>query len=644
MHKVIFLLLWPSCAVNLNAQIFKSEKSLIDVTKDVYIFEDRSSSMAFNEVSHSKNLRFFKKNNDLRINFGISTSAIWIKFRMPETLNQFQLSSPNIHELAVYSLDGVGRYQEINTGFLSTFDTRAISYDRFTFNVLPGTWCFVRMRSGHFVNTKIFIGSPTFFLTESQKRTVFYSIYLGTMLIIAAYALFFFFQDRRPYLLFYLGYVVVITIINLTEKGFFLQYLWSENASIHKVFPIFPFLVSICLILFIDDLFKIRKKFFQLFQFLLYFVIAIPAFLVIIFLLVDIYHLAIIVAQVHSISICGIVIYMLFEAYTRDSRFTVHLLLLGIGILLFSASVIIYLLAENGIFPVNFVTENCIILGSVLEVLFSTATIVLYQKTLRERLRALTLNQNSLLRKKVEERTRELINKNDRLEESIIEKENLVSIIAHDLKSPLNQTKALSQLVQREIGQCDDEAIKLARHIEKVSNHGLQLIKELFEVSILEANSEKILFTRVDLKELSQEIIENFAAISQKKQIELEFNCQGEVMINTYSPYVVRIFENILSNAIKFSPSGTRVEISVQDLHSVALVSIKDMGPGFHEEDKKRMFKKFQKLSAVPTAGESSNGLGLYIIKTLASRINALITVESEVGKGTIFSFSCPRT
>jgi signal transduction histidine kinase len=639
----LFFLVVFLFAVKVNAQSGSRPYLVTDITKSVYIFEDRNSILTFSDIVQSKNSKIFERNNDDRINFGISTSSIWIKFRMPDSADNFQISSPNLHEILVYAQDDKGDFQEINTGFLMPFGSRPINNDRFTFEGTPGQLYFVKIKSGHFINTTILAGYSQSFQTENLRRTLFYSVYAGAMLIIAAYVLFFVFQERREYLLLYFGYVLFITLINLTEKGFLLQYLWPSNPIINELFPIFPFGVSICLLLFIDELFRVKKKSPNFFQFVLIFIVAVPGILTLMLLVLNKYHIAIIIAQVHSIIICGIFIYLLFLAHKKRYKFKMHLLMLAVGILLFSLSVIVYLLAENGILKMNFFTGNSIVLGSFFEVIFSTSTIVLYQKSLRDRLQLLTINQNALLRQKVEERTKELVSKNDRLEDSILEKENLVSIIAHDLKSPLNQTKALSQLVQQEIGTCNDEAIKLAKHIEKVSNHGLQLIKELFEVTILETNREKIMFTHIDLKELSREVIENFVPISQKKQIELKFNCSSEVIINTYSPYVVRIFENILSNAIKFSPNGAKVEISVHDLHHVAMVSIKDMGPGFQEDDKRRMFKKFQKLSATPTAGESSNGLGLYIIKTLASRVNALITVESESGKGTIFSFSFPK-
>jgi signal transduction histidine kinase len=168
----------------------------------------------------------------------------------------------------------------------------------------------------------------------------------------------------------------------------------------------------------------------------------------------------------------------------------------------------------------------------------------------------------------------------------------------------------------------------------------LQLIKEIFEAALLESTQQSITFLPVNLNQLCQEVMDNFIQVAEKKKIKLYFSCQREINVHTHAPHVVRILENILSNAIKFSPCDSIVETTLKEINSAVIISIKDKGPGFREEDKKRMFKKFQRLSALPTGGESSHGLGLYITKTLADRVHAQLVMESENGQGSVFSLS----
>jgi signal transduction histidine kinase len=106
--------------------------------------------------------------------------------------------------------------------------------------------------------------------------------------------------------------------------------------------------------------------------------------------------------------------------------------------------------------------------------------------------------------------------------------------------------------------------------------------------------------------------------------------------------YLGRIVDNLLTNAIKFSPRNLSVDLAAGRSNGHLWISIKDQGPGFSERDKLQMFQKFKKLSARPTAGETSNGLGLAIVKTLVDRLNGQIDLITGEGKGSEFIVKLP--
>ena len=108
-------------------------------------------------------------------------------------------------------------------------------------------------------------------------------------------------------------------------------------------------------------------------------------------------------------------------------------------------------------------------------------------------------------------------------------------------------------------------------------------------------------------------------------------------MVNTDLSYIDQVIENLLSNAIKFSKTEKNIYINITSDDTAALCEIRDEGPGLSESDKKKLFKKYQKLSAIPTGNESSTGLGLSIVKKFVDAMNGEIWCESEVGKGTSF-------
>ena len=106
--------------------------------------------------------------------------------------------------------------------------------------------------------------------------------------------------------------------------------------------------------------------------------------------------------------------------------------------------------------------------------------------------------------------------------------------------------------------------------------------------------------------------------------------------------YLNRILDNLISNAIKFSPKKSLITISGLMEGNDAIIKVADRGPGFSKADKGFLFQKFKKLSARPTGGESSNGLGLAIVKTLVDRLNGEIELISEQGHGATFVVKIP--
>jgi signal transduction histidine kinase len=113
-------------------------------------------------------------------------------------------------------------------------------------------------------------------------------------------------------------------------------------------------------------------------------------------------------------------------------------------------------------------------------------------------------------------------------------------------------------------------------------------------------------------------------------------------VVLTDPAYLVRILDNLVTNAIKFSPAGSQVRLGSEHVDQHLVVTVEDQGPGFSDEDRRFLFQKFRKLSARPTAGESSNGLGLAIIKILVDRLQGSIELKSQPGKGSTFIVTLP--
>jgi signal transduction histidine kinase len=213
-----------------------------------------------------------------------------------------------------------------------------------------------------------------------------------------------------------------------------------------------------------------------------------------------------------------------------------------------------------------------------------------------------------------------------------------MSIVAHDLKSPLNRIRGLIEVIRLE-GGIDENKMKLVKMIEDAANGGLYLITDLLDVHEIEENTTIHLET-VGIATIISRINNTFKGLAQAKEIKLTFNFNETETVYSNAEYLSRILDNLVSNAIKFSKRGSEVVISTHKTENEFKLSVKDNGPGFTQHDRLFIFQKFKRLSARPTGGESSNGLGLAIVKTLADRLKGDIQLDSEPGKGSVFTIS----
>jgi len=221
------------------------------------------------------------------------------------------------------------------------------------------------------------------------------------------------------------------------------------------------------------------------------------------------------------------------------------------------------------------------------------------------------------------------------------EKDSLMSIVAHDLKAPLNRIAGLTRLMEME-GRLSDQQKEYLDMIKAATKSGTDLITDLLDVSYLKESVRKPAIESVDLKKLMEDLIETHKVSADFKSIQINFYHDGLSAFYSDPDYISRITDNLLSNAIKFSDKESRIVVKSSLENEWAMISIRDSGPGFTDEDKQNLFQRFKKLSAKPTGGESSNGLGLAIVKTLLDRLNGEIKLNSKPGGGAEFIVRIP--
>jgi signal transduction histidine kinase len=217
----------------------------------------------------------------------------------------------------------------------------------------------------------------------------------------------------------------------------------------------------------------------------------------------------------------------------------------------------------------------------------------------------------------------------------------LLEIVAHDLKDPLQVIIGYTDLLQTKL-QEDQFAIEKLRKIYRSTNQMVRLITGLLEIASIESGKVELNNVKVDVGEVAGGVVRNNRPASEKKNQEIIYNAEENCIINADKMLLQQVLENLVSNAIKFSSRGKSIWVSVERKGSRVIMKVRDEGPGFTEEDKKKLFGKFQRLSAKPTGDETSSGLGLALTKELVKLHNGDIRLESQWGKGSEFIVELP--
>ena len=243
--------------------------------------------------------------------------------------------------------------------------------------------------------------------------------------------------------------------------------------------------------------------------------------------------------------------------------------------------------------------------------------------------------------------TQRLIKMSDRQQLELLElnelKNKFVGMAAHDLRSPCSIINGYSELMKSSASMDDAERDEFIGIINEVSGNMIKMLGDLLDVSAIESGRLVLEPAKGDLGDLIEQRVTFLSILSEKKDISL--TCQkadGLPQISFDSDRMCQVIDNLITNAIKFSESGTAILVTADADDEGIRFQVADQGPGIPPEDLDKMFGTFQKLSNRPTGGEKSSGLGLAIVKKIITAHKGTINVESEVGKGSAFIVTIP--
>lgn len=254
----------------------------------------------------------------------------------------------------------------------------------------------------------------------------------------------------------------------------------------------------------------------------------------------------------------------------------------------------------------------------------------------------------------INNKNKELTLANENLEELNTELKNantmknrMLSMVAHDLKNPLGGIQGLVSFLLS-----DDRLTKYSDIIESLelmqisSTSMLDLVKEILDSAALEIGRIQLNKDVVSIEDLVKAAVWQNKPNADTKHQELRLTsldtADNYFMTQADSKRLGQVFDNLISNAIKYSPFSKLINVTIESFEKYLLVSVADQGPGLTDDDKEKMFGYFQRLSAQPTGGESSNGIGLSIVKQIVELHEGKVWVESEFGHGATFYVKLP--
>lgn len=259
----------------------------------------------------------------------------------------------------------------------------------------------------------------------------------------------------------------------------------------------------------------------------------------------------------------------------------------------------------------------------------------------KEELMIRVMHQISLVAAK-----RLIAEKNEELKKTLLGRDKLYSVIAHDLRSPMASMKMIlnmlvTSLTPEGIGEDTYSMINIAN---KQTEELFSLLDNLLKWTKSQIGRLNVVYQDFVIDEMIAGVIDIFSTVAKVKNISLKYERSESDGLEVHADIDMckTVFRNLLSNAIKFSDSGSSIEVYTYHENGMLIVNVRDHGCGMSEEDQKRLFNTETHFTKYSTANEEGSGLGLLLCKDFVEKNGGRLTLQSVEGEGSTFSFSVP--
>jgi PAS domain S-box-containing protein len=236
---------------------------------------------------------------------------------------------------------------------------------------------------------------------------------------------------------------------------------------------------------------------------------------------------------------------------------------------------------------------------------------------------------------------RELAEQNERLRELDRMKDDFVASVSHELRTPLTSIRGYLELV-REDGGLDEEQDRMLGIVDRNADRLLGLVTDLLFIAEVDAGKLTLERNRVQLGDVAGESVEAASPHARAAEIELNLDADDHLVVDGDRTRLAQVFDNLISNAIKFTPAGGRIDVHVFRSDAVAVVEVSDTGNGIPEDEREHLFERFFRTSGAIRAAVQGTGLGLAIVGAIAASHGGTVSCERADGGGAKFRVSLP--
>ena len=639
-------------------------------------FEDVEGKLSLQDVLAKK--AEFKTSDSDTPSFGFTQSAYWV---FTELYNSGNRSRSLILELDYPHHDTITLFEETagqwssgtRTGDLFKFEQRPILHHNFLFPISLDAGqrikIGIRIQSTGSIQVPLTLWDQTSFHNFDSNRQLVYGVFFGLLLIMALYNLFLFFSVRESSYILYVGYVVSVTLWSAIYTGFAYRYLWPNNSSWeHDSLPFFMGLLGIFVSLFSVSFLELRTRFIKLYRLLLGCLSTGILCCVLAFVLP--YAPAIRIATAASLLVA--VLSLVAGLYTWKSGLD-QARYYCIAWAAFLLGICLLVLSKFGVIPRVFLTEYGLQIGAAMEV-------VLLSLALGHRLKLLK-EENAIALEAAQE--------SNRL------KNEFLANISHELRTPLNAILNVPKILMdrftiRALWRCEgctalfhdteqdpnklpetkklcpdcaapmnaekdfksasdtpEKDHELLRHCYLAAKHFNVVIADLLDYTKLEAGKLELSYETVSPDKIVEDVCQTLRHMATEKGLELNFNYSSSLPdIEVDSVKLSQILFNLLGNAIKFTHHGeVSIDVASRSNGSESLCfTVRDTGIGIPKEAQGLIFESFRQVDGSHTRKYGGSGLGLCITQKLVEMHGGRIEVESELGQGSVFRVTLPRS